>query len=153
MSPARPSVAARRIGYVFAAAVLAAIWSMVNVWPGWEVVPFLTQRTGDVVWTVNLSLLAGLIANLVYVAYDHVWFKALGDLVTSAIGLVPAVLLWRVFPFDFSGYSFDWAIVVRVVVMVGIVGGILAVLVQIGTLVRLAVTGGPSGHRRTEARR
>jgi hypothetical protein len=132
---------------------MAAMWFMVNVWPGWEVVPFLTAQTGDVVWAVNLSLLAGLIANLAYVVHDPVWFKALGDLITTAVGLVPAVLLWRVFPFDFSGYSFGWAVVVRVVLMVGIVGGILGILVQIGTLVRLGIAGGPSGHGRIEVRR
>jgi hypothetical protein len=150
---ARTSVPVRRFGYVLAAAVITTIWVMVNVWPGWESVPFLTQRAGDVVWAVNLWLCCGIVANLLYVVYDPVWFKTSGDVITAVVGLVPAVLLWRVFPFDFSGYSFDWAVVARVVLMVGIVGGILGILVQIGTLVRLAIVGGPSGHRRTEVRR
>ena len=150
---ARAPITVRRFGYVLAAAVITSTWLMVNVWPGWEVVPFLTQRTGDIVWAVNLSLFCGLVANLAYIAYDPVGFKTLGDLITTTVGLVPAVLLWRVFPFDFSGYSFDWAVVVRVVLMVGIIGGALGILVQIGMLVRLTIAGGPSGHRRTEVRR
>jgi hypothetical protein len=150
---ARPSVTARRSGYVLAAAIMMVLWLIVNVWPGWEALPFLTQRTGDVLWAVNLSLLASLLANLAYVVYDPVWFKALGDLITTALGVVPAVLLWRVFPFDFSGSSSGWGIVARVVLMVGIVGGTLGILVQIGMLVRLVLTGGPSGHRRTEVHR
>jgi hypothetical protein len=150
---ARPSLPVRRFGYVLGAAAITAMWVMVNVWPGWETVPFLTQRTADVVWAVNLSLCSGLVANLAYVLYDPAWFRALGDLITATVGLVPIVLLWRVFPFDFSGSSFDWAVVARVVLMIGIVGGILGILVQIGLLVRLGVAGRPSGHHRTEARR
>jgi hypothetical protein len=150
---ARTSLPVRRFGYVIAAAVMTTMWFMVNVWPGWESVGFLTQRTADVVWAVNLSLGFGLTANLAYVVYDPVWFKGVGDLITNSVGLVPAVLLWRVFPFDFTGYAFDWAVVVRVVLMVGIVGGILGILIQIGSLVRLGITSRPSGHDRTEARR
>ena len=41
----RPPVAARRFGYVLAALLNAVLLYAVNVWPGWESVPFLTADT------------------------------------------------------------------------------------------------------------
>lgn len=147
----RPGVLARKVSYALAAVLGAAVWTALNVWPGWSVAPFLSPKTQDVLWAVNLSVIAGVVANLIYLAYDPIWFKAAGDLVTAATGLVTAVVLWRVFPFDFSAYSFDWTLVARVIVMIALVGSILAMLVQLMTLVRLAVIGRATPHHRGHA--
>lgn len=128
----RPTAAARRFGYFLAVLLNAAMLYLVNVWPGWEVLPFLTSRTSLVIGFVNASIVANLIANVLYLARDPAWLKALGDLVTTAVGLVALVRIWQVFPFDFGTTTFDWALVVRVVLVVAIVGsgiGIVAALV------------------------
>ena len=109
----RPPAAARRFGFGVAAAVNAAIWFVINVWPGWQQVPFLTEETSLVLWLVNISLIAGVVVNVVFAAYDSPWVKSLGDLITTSIGLVVLVRVWQVFPFDFSGYSANWAVLAR----------------------------------------
>ena len=63
---ARPSRAARRSGYVVAIVLNAAMLYAINVWPGWDVVPFLTDDTVDVLDVVNASIVATLVANVVY---------------------------------------------------------------------------------------
>ncbi len=136
----RTSVAARRFGFGVAAVVNAAIWYVINVWPGWQQVPFLTEETTVVLWLVNISLIAGVVANVVFAAYDPPWVKALGDLITTSIGLVALVRVWQVFPFDFSGYSTNWAVLARFVLVVAIVGSIIGVVVQLVSLVRLTVS-------------
>jgi hypothetical protein len=148
----RPSVAARRFGYIVAAAITAAIWFVINVWPGWQDLSFLTDQTTEVLWLVNVSLVVSVAVNLIYAVYDPVWLKALGDLVTTSIGLAVLVRAWQVFPFDFSDYSIDWAVIARVVLVIGIVGSCIGIVVQLVTLMRLAVVGGLGG-RRGEARR
>lgn len=135
----RPTAAARRLGYVIAAGINVAMLSVVNVWPGWQALPFLTDDTTRVLGLVNLTLVANLIVNIVYVAYDQPWFKALGDLATTAVALVSTSWVLRVFPFDFSEYAFDWALVVRLVLIVGVVGSALAIVVQFVTLFRRLV--------------
>jgi len=42
--------------------------------------------------------------------------------------------VWRVFPFDFGGWSFDWSFLVRLVVVLATVGGAVGLLVQLVTL-------------------
>lgn len=128
----RPTAAARRFGYLVAVLLNAAMLYLVNVWPGWEVLPFLTGRTSLVIGFVNASIVANLVANVLYLARDPAWLKALGDLATTAVGVVALVRIWQVFPFDFGTTTFDWALVVRVVLVVAIVGsgiGIAAALV------------------------
>lgn len=130
----RPSVDARRTGYVIAALVNAVLLYLVNVWPGWEELPFLTSETTEVLGWVNASMIAGIITNLVYVGRDTNRVRAAGDLVTTGIGLVAMVRIWQVFPFDFDLSGLDWAIVARVFLVIGIVGSAIAMVVRLVSL-------------------
>ncbi len=137
IAPARrPLVAARRVGYVIAAAINAALMCAINVWPGWQAAPFLTEDTHRVLGLVNLSLAASLIINMIFLVSDLPPVKALGDLVTTGIGLAVLVRVTQVFPFDFDDSSFDWVLLVRVVLVVGMAGAAVGVVVQFVTLVR-----------------
>ncbi len=149
----RPPAAARRFGYLVAAAVLVAMLYAINVWPGWQEVPFLSDDTAQVLWLVNLSLVAGVAANMVYVAYDGLWLRSLGELVTTSIGVVVLARMWQVFPFDFSGNSIRWNVLVRFVLVVAIVGSIIGIIVQFVSLIRLASGGGAGAGRPSEVGR
>lgn len=139
MSPPTASPAgapARRVGYLIAALVNGALLYFANVWPGWEVLPFLTGNTREVLGIVNVSLIAGIVVNVVYLFLDLPWLKALGDLVTLGIGLAVLARLWQVFPFDFRGSSFDWALLVRILFVVAGVGSAIGIIVQVVMLIR-----------------
>lgn len=143
----RRPVAVRRVGYAVSAAVIVATLFAVNVWPGWAVLPFLTDEMNEVLGLVNLSLVASLAVNAVYLVDDAPWLRSLGDLVTTGIGLVVLVRMLQVFPFDVVGSSTDWSVVVRVLLVVAIVGsaiGIVAALV--GLLRGLLSSGADSQH-------
>jgi len=122
-----------------AAMINVAFLYAVHIWPGWQAVPFLTEDTPRVLGLVNLSLAAGMVSNLIYVVYDAPWFKALGDVVTTAIGLASLLRIYRVFPFAFSESSIDWLLVTRVVLIVGIVGTIIGIVVQTVVFIRRVV--------------
>jgi hypothetical protein len=132
----RPAVGARRLGYTIAVVVNAAMLYAVNVAPGWEVLPFLTADTAVVIPAVNASMAVGLVANALYAVHDPPWFKAFGDIVTTAVGLVAVVRLWQVFPFDFGAATFDWELVARWVVALGILGSVIGIVTALVALVR-----------------
>ena len=129
---------ARRIGYLVAIVVNLILLYLVNVTPGWRVLPFLTGDFVDVLWLVNLSMVASSAANAAYLGYDPPRFKSVCQIGISAIGLATAIRMWQVFPFDFSAYSFNWAGLTRVLLALGIVGSIVAIVTE---LVRLAKRG------------
>ncbi len=146
-SARRPSAGTRRTGYGLAILLGAALLVVLNASPGWQAIPFLTSDTAQVLWLVNLCLAAGIAANLVYLVYDPPWLRSLGDLTTTGIGLVTAIRIWQVFPFDLSS---GWSTAVRALLIVAIAGSCIALVVQIVTLARW-LTGHASqgGHMRT----
>lgn len=131
----RPTAAQRRSGYVGAILVNAVFLYALNRWPGWDAVPFLTPDTERVIGIVNASIITGIVANGIYVLADPPRLRALGEIVTSAVGLAAVVRIWRIFPFDFSG-GFPWDVVARVLLVLGIVGCGIGILAALARLVR-----------------
>jgi hypothetical protein len=115
---------------------------LVNVWPGWESVPFLTSDTTEVLGLVNASLFAGIVANLAYLVDDAPWLVALGGVVTTGIGLAALIRIIQVFPVDFSDWDFDGTALVRVLLILAIVGSAIGIVVQLTALVRSLAGGG-----------
>ncbi|MFA9430548.1 hypothetical protein [Egicoccus sp. AB-alg2] len=137
----RHPTAANRAGYVVAIAVNGLLlWVAGRLldwgWPG-----FLTEDFTEVLPLLTVSLVAGMLANAAFLVRDRGAFRALADLVTTTVGLAVAVRLWDVFPFDFAGYPQDWSWLVRVGLAVGIVGGTIAIVVNLVRLVRCGLGG------------
>ena len=130
----RPRPGARRAGYIVAAVVNAVMLYLVNRWPGWEAVPFLTDATVLVLGIVNASFVVGIVANIVYLVADPPRLRALGDLVTTGVGIAAMVRVWQVFPFDLGGTP--WEVVVRVLLVVAMFGSGVAIMVALVRLVR-----------------
>jgi hypothetical protein len=125
----RTSPASRRVGYAIAVAVNTLILYLINIWPGWDAFSFLTDDFVRVLYLVNVSLVVSAAVNVLYLVYDARWFVALGGLVTTGVGLVVLTRIWQVFPFAFSS-DFNWALVVRVLLVLAMVGSGIALIVQ-----------------------
>ena len=120
----RRTAGARRAGYVVAALVNALLLALTNTWPGWDAVPVLTGDTPRVLGLVNASLVASVVANLVYLLRDPPWLRAVGDLVTTSIGLAALVRIWQVFPFEVED---GWRLVIRLLLALGAVGSVIGI--------------------------
>lgn len=138
----RRSRTARQVGFGIAVGVNAALLYLVNMTPGWQSMSFLTADAALVVGIVNLSLATGLVVNLIWVWVDPPWARALGELLTSAVGLAAVLAVLDVFPFDFTAWVLDPTWVVRFALVVAACGSAIAILVQVVTLARLAVNAG-----------
>ncbi len=132
----RPSVASRRFGYALGITLNVLMIFFINEWPGWQEVPFLTDATNDVLPLLNASLVISAVVNAVYLIADPRWLKALGDAFTAVVSFAVILLVLVVFPFDFSAYSFDWAMLVTVMLWIGMIGSAIAVVANLVTLVR-----------------
>jgi hypothetical protein len=120
-------------GYIAAVVVNGVLLYLIDVAPGWEAVPFLTPAMTLVLGLVNATLVAGLVANLVYTVADPPRLRALGDLVTTSIGLAALVRIWQVFPFDFA-HDAVWEVVARTALWFGFVGSGIAIIVALARL-------------------
>lgn len=135
----RPSLAARRVGYVIAIAVNVGLLIIANNLLDWGWFSFLTADFSDVLWLLNLSFGAGIAANLMYIANDSRRPKAAGQVVTNIISFFVGLRTLQVFPFDFSGWETDWSWLFRVMLIVGIVGAAIGAVVELVKLLGSAV--------------
>lgn len=137
----------RRVGYAVAIAVNLVLIFVVNNLLDWGWPSFLTDDFQQLLPLINLSLTASIVANLIYLWFDPAWFKSLTQIVLGMISLVVTVRTLQVFPFDFSGYDFNWEALTRLVLVVLMVAIGIAMLVEIGKLIRLGYLAGTSQHQ------
>ena len=127
--------ATRKVGYVVAIIVNAVLLVIVNNILAWGWLSWLTEDFELLLPILNVSIVASIVANLIYLAYDAEWFKTLADTGLLVISLAVAIRTWQVFPFDFTGWDFDWAPVFRVVLAFAIFGMAIAVIVSVVRLI------------------
>ncbi len=142
----RPS-AGRRFGYVMAMAVNALLLVVVHNVFDWGWFGFLTADYDRVRPLLELSMVASIAVNAVYVLEDTAAWKAAGGLLTSAISVGVAVRFLRVFPFDFADYDRDWSWLARTVLVIGLVGSAIAVLANAVSYLRALVDRGGDRQR------
>jgi hypothetical protein len=128
---------ARRFGYGVAALVNVIVLVILNNILEWGWFAWLTEDFETLLPIINLSLVASIVVNLAYILYDAKWFKALCEAGLVTISLVVAIRTWRVFPFDFSAYSFNWEAITRAILVFAIIGMSIALIVNV---IRLIVT-------------
>jgi len=139
MQRPRAARGARRFGYVVAVVVNLGMLFLIHAWPGWDVVPFLSDRTTEVLPYVDASILATILVNTLYVVRDDRAAKASGDLVTNLVSFISLIRFWQVRPFDFDGVWGGWQPLVYVLLAVATIGTVIAALAQVTALIRLAV--------------
>jgi len=97
-STVRGPSAASRVGYAVAILVNTGLLYAADNILRWNV-PFITGDWVDILWAVRLSLVAGIMANAMYIVYDADWFRHLTGIVTGALALLSMAVTYTVFPF------------------------------------------------------
>ena len=128
--------AGRRLGYTIAIGVNLVLLFVTNNIMEWGWPPFLTEEFTAVIPWINFSLLASIIANVVYQFDDGVITKGGGQLAINAISVIVTYQMLRVFPFDFSNYGFNWGIVTRVVLILAMVGAGIGAVAEAAKLIK-----------------
>jgi hypothetical protein len=136
--------AGRRFGYGVAVVINVAMLIVVQQILGWGWLPFLTDEFAEVVPWISMSLIASIVANLVYQFNDTTTVKSTGQILVNLISIFVTFQMLLVFPFDFSAYTFSWEIVVRVVLVLAMVGAGIGALTE---LIKL-VSGEPDKERK-----
>lgn len=135
--PVKPQAprAAREVEYVIAVAInAAALYGVYNILD-WAWAPFLTEDFNRVIPILTFSIGATILANVLYMFYDPVWFKSITQVALLTIAMFVTGRIWQVFPFDFSAYDFPWTGTARAILVITIIGIMLG---MISELVRLA---------------
>lgn len=120
----------RRFGYGVAVVINLVMLVVVQNILEWGWAPFLTDEFAQVVPWISLSLVVSILANLVYQFDDTRFVKSTGQIVTNLISIFVSYQVLLVFPFDFSAYDFNWALIVRIVLILAMVGAGIGMLTE-----------------------
>jgi hypothetical protein len=134
----------RRLGYGVAVGVNLVMLVVVQNVVEWGWPSFLTEEFAEVVPWISTSLLVAIVANLIYQFNDSPAVKSTGQILVNLVSIAVSYVVLQVFPFDFSGYDFNWAPVARIVLILAIVGAGIGVLTEAMKL----VSSGPDKERR-----
>lgn len=122
--------AGRRFGYGVAIAINVALLILVQNILDWGTLAFLTDEFADVVPWISLGLAATILANLVYQFNDTRIIKSTGQILTNLISIFVTYQVLLVFPFDFSGSTFNWELMFRILLVLAMVGAGIGVVVE-----------------------
>lgn len=129
-------IAARRFGYAIAIAINAVLlWIAMNLLE-WGWFDWLTDSYEQLIPLIVVVFSAEILKNIVFVFNDAQPIKSVGELLTGVLGLILAVRTLQVYPLDFSAYDFNWDLVARIILIVGVVGSAIGLIVEFGRLLR-----------------
>ena len=124
-------VGVRRLGYLVGIAVSAVILFVANNLLEWDIVSFVTADFEQLLPIVNASLVTSIVVNAIWILYDAAWIRSTGQIILNLTSIAVLALTLRIFPFDFSPYSFDWASLTKVLLVFLIVALVIATIVEI----------------------
>jgi hypothetical protein len=143
IGPAPPSTR-RRIRVGVTGIVAFALLVLLNFFPGWQAMPFLTDGMGMAIGMIDLVLAVVIISNVIYQLSDSPGVHA-GVHLVIAVALIPFfITLMRTFPFALS--ASPWPRIVHDLLNVGALAAFCAIWVVIWQMVGLNYNAARHGH-------
>jgi len=122
------------VGSAFGNAIVLVVANTVVLWRHLTRGVVLASWT-DVLWAVDLSLAVGIALYLSLAFYRPSWFYWFSETAISAAGLVSTIVVFSVFPFDFSQIGLCWInTAAKALLIVGMAGTAIAIVVNLSRL-------------------
>lgn len=118
----------KRIDYTVAIIVNVILLYAANNLLAWNM-PYITAKYNECLWAINLSVIANLLANTIFLFHDKKGFKGIAQIILNIIGLNFIYTLYVIYPFDFSSIP-DLDQAARIAFITGIMGILLATIIE-----------------------
>lgn len=93
---------------------------IVNNLLNWNIY-FITSALNDVLWIINLSIIAAIIGNALLLAYNPEWFRHVTKIIINIFALISTYFVYTVFPFNFYNSFINWGLsIFLILIMIGI---------------------------------
>ena len=109
---------------------------IVNNLLNWHVY-FITNAFNDVLWIINLSIIATIIGNALLLLYSPERFRHVIKIVLNIFAFIATYFVYEVFPFNFYNSFYNWGI--NILLILAMIGIVIATIIEI----YLLVTGRP----------
>jgi hypothetical protein len=106
----------------------------------------VTDAYLDVLWALNLGCVVQIVGNLILYLARPWWLRRVMDVVFAIAGLIGAIVVYGVFPFDLSRFGDLTVVLGHLALFLGIVGTSIAIFVNLVRLVSGAGSSTPTTH-------
>ena len=100
----------------------------------------------EVLWALNLVCVVHIAGNLILYLARPWWLRRLTDVAFAIAGLVSAIVIYRVFPFDLARFGDLVVVLAHLALFMGLVGTSIAIFVNLVRLVSGAGSSTPTPH-------
>lgn len=106
--------------YIGAIVVNVILLYIFNNLLNWQV-NFITNAFNEVLWVINLAIIATIIGNMMFLIFNPEWFKHIIKIILNIFAFTAVYSIYSIFPFNFSLFLIDWsAIIALIFIMIGI---------------------------------
>jgi hypothetical protein len=123
---------AKKSDFVATIIVNIIFFYIVNNLLNWNI-SFIAPSFQNVLWIINLSIAATILANLIFLFYNPGWFRSALQIILNIIAFYGAYLLYTVFPFVFSNYYYTYGM--EILLILAMIGTVIATIVEILRLI------------------
>jgi hypothetical protein len=131
--------------YISAIIVSLIFLYVVNNLLNWHIY-FITNAFNEVLWIINLSIIATIIGNALLLLYSPERFRHVMKIIINIISFIAVYIVYKVFPFNFYNSFYNWGF--NILLILAMIGIAIATIVEI----YLLVTGRPKliGNKRNK---
>ena len=105
---------------------------IVNNLLNWHIY-FITNAFNEVIWIINLTIIATIIGNALLLLYNPLWFRHLMKIILNIFAFIAVYIVYNIFPFNFYNSFYDWAF--NILLILGMIGIVIATIVEIYLLI------------------
>ena len=105
---------------------------IVNNLLNWNI-SFIAPTFSQVLFILNVSIIANILANIGFLIYQRGWFRSLAQIILNIIGFAVAYSFFVVFPFVFQTIAF--AYILKFLLILGMIALVIASIVEVLRLI------------------
>jgi hypothetical protein len=104
---------------------------IVNNLLNWHIY-FITPSFNEVIWIINLSIIATIIGNALMLFYRLESFRHLMKIIMNIVSFIAVYLVYEVFPFNFYNSFFNWGLsIFLILIMIGLIIASVVEVIQL----------------------
>jgi len=105
---------------------------IVNNLINWQVY-FITNAFNEVLWIINLSIIATIIGNALLLLYNPERFRHVMKIILNIFAFIAVYFVYKVFPFNFYNSFYNWGF--NILLILAMIGITIAIIVEFYLLV------------------
>lgn len=122
----------KRSEYIGAIVVNVILLYIFNNLLNWQVY-FITNALNEVLWIINIAIIATIIGNIMFIIFNPEWFRHIIKMILNIFAFTAVYSIYSVFPFNFSSFLIDWGLTIALIFIV--TGIVIATIVELFLLI------------------